>query len=293
MSPTRPTALHRVSGLRRIALPLLRRLARFDIRIRHHWTGDRIWIHPYLHKGYWYHGKRREKETLELSRRLLSRNGTVLDVGAHIGYFSLFFKKTVGDGMVVAFEPGANNLPYIRRNIAGTGIRLVEKAVGDRPGTLEFYLDNLTGQNNSAVKDFAGFESNQAVAFNREARLSATTVECVSLDEFCAAEGLHPDFVKIDVEAFEAAVLRGMTGLLENDRPMVMVEVSANREEILEILNSRGYRCFTPAGRLCLRPDELNGNIFCFHAEKHKAELHRAWSGIPREEAKGTKGSSR
>src|SRR5690349_12289207 len=108
--------LNEIGLLRRILIPLLNRWSPGDITLRHHWTGESVRLHSFRHKGYWYHGRRREEETMRLFSQLLKPGDSVIEVGGHIGYISLYFKALVEHGDVFVFEPGANNLPYIRQN---------------------------------------------------------------------------------------------------------------------------------------------------------------------------------
>jgi hypothetical protein len=120
-------------GLRKVAISALRRFNPGDVSIRHHYTGERITLHSFKHKGYWYYGKRRESESMALFARLVRPQDTVIEVGGHIGYLSLYFAQLVGQrGQVIVFEPGTNNLPYTRANLrAKPNVRLVEIAVAD------------------------------------------------------------------------------------------------------------------------------------------------------------------
>ena len=47
--------IHANSFLRMMVLPVLK-LTAFDFSIAHHWTGDRLRLNSFRHKGYWYHG---------------------------------------------------------------------------------------------------------------------------------------------------------------------------------------------------------------------------------------------
>jgi len=134
----------------------------FDISIKHHWTSLAFKLNLFKHKGYWYHGKKRENSTMRLFGSLIDIGDTVVEVGGHIGYISLYFSKLVGHkGGVIVFEPGNNNIPYISKNIENIeNIRLIKKAVGDFSGEIDFFEENLTGQNNSIVENFEGFIEN-------------------------------------------------------------------------------------------------------------------------------------
>lgn len=112
---------HQFIPLRRLVLPLLSKIGPGDIAIRHHYVAHKFHLHVYKHKGYWYHGRNREKATMALFQQLIKLGGRVVEVGGHIGYISLFFSLLVGNsGMVYVFEPGTNNLPYLEKNIHDT-----------------------------------------------------------------------------------------------------------------------------------------------------------------------------
>lgn len=105
-------ALHNSQLLRRIALPLLRRFNR-EVRITHHWTGEVFHCRLFEDKGYWYHGRARERRELETIQVLIPLGGgTVVEVGGHVGYLTLIFAHLIGpQGHVVVFEPSPLNLP--------------------------------------------------------------------------------------------------------------------------------------------------------------------------------------
>ena len=144
--------------LRSMVIPLLARFNPGDVTIKHHWTGDPLRLHSFLHKGYWFHGRSREADTLELLSRLLGHGDRVVEVGAHIGYFTILFSRLVGPGgRVTVFEPGENNLTYLRVNTrALANVVIREEAVGSTVGTADFYLESISGQNNSLIEGYAG-----------------------------------------------------------------------------------------------------------------------------------------
>jgi FkbM family methyltransferase len=208
-----------------------------------------------------------------LFRRLLRPGDSVVEVGGHIGYISLYFKSLVQTGYVYVFEPGVNNLPYIRRNVLSTGIRLIEKAAGDRNSQAVFYLESLTGQNNSFIRDFAGLRDNASNAYVATPKVTEVAVDMVRLDDFFEEHSIKPKLVKIDVEGFELSVLKGMAHTLRHCVPMVMVEVQADQEEVFSLLSAAGYTLFNDMLLIRSRPTDLHGNIFALHSEFHKQIL--------------------
>jgi FkbM family methyltransferase len=73
------------------------------------------------------------------------------------------------------------------------------------------------------------------------------TIDCVTLDAYCAAHRLMPTFIKIDTEGFEWEVLQGGSGLLQEFRPGLLVEVSTSPDKqhaMWDCLATAGYRCY-------------------------------------------------
>ena len=118
----------------RLALKAFRHLNPGDIQIAHHFTHERIRLHAFAHRGYWFRGRNRERDTMALYSRLIDPGSVVFDVGGHIGYTALYFASLVGPlGRVLVAEPAPNNLRYLRYNIrAHPTISLFEIGIGDR-----------------------------------------------------------------------------------------------------------------------------------------------------------------
>jgi FkbM family methyltransferase len=253
---------------RKYGLKLLKYFER-DISIQHHWVpGQKIRLNSFRHKGFWYHGRNRERETMLFFKSCISKGDTVVEVGGHIGYISSFFSSLVGpDGKVIVFEPGSNNLRYIRDNLKEcSNVVLIEKGAGSNYNTLNFYEDSLTGQNNSFLEDFDGLIKNQKAAFTT-ASIVNRQVDVVPVDSVTG--NLNVSFMKIDVEGFELSVLQGSLQTLAK-HPIIMVEVQADNAEIFTLLSLIGYQLFTEFGTRCETASQLSGNIFCLHTLKHK-----------------------
>lgn len=264
--------------VRAICLPLLKGLA-FDFSITHHWTGDVIRLNSFRHKGYWFHGKNRERETMRAFENMISSGETIAEVGGHIGYLTLWFAKIVGPtGSVFVFEPGGNNLPYIRRNVSGKrNVVLTEKGCGPEKAVLNFYEDNLTGQNNSFVKDFAGLDGNARNAPGVAVEVETRQVEICRLDAFFRDIKRAVSFVKIDTEGYELNVLLGCSGLFDQTLPpKFMVEVQADEKAIFELFTERGYFIFNSSRERIETVDKMTDNLFMLHSVHH-AVVIKGW----------------
>ncbi len=162
----------------------------------------------------WY-----ESETVALCRRHIRPGMTVLDIGAHNGYFTLLFSRLVGSaGRVFAFEPHQPTCRLLQRNLRRArhpNVTVVQKAVADQSGVVEFFEMSLAGTH--SLFNVARFDPH----FSLCRRLTA---ECVILDQFLAAQG-NPDihFIKMDIEGAEPKALRGMSKTIRRCRELAMV----------------------------------------------------------------------
>ncbi|MFT3912051.1 MAG: FkbM family methyltransferase [Ferruginibacter sp.] len=261
--------LYRNKKLRKIILPLLKKLNLGNIYIKHHYTGSKFKIDAFIHKGYWYHGKNREKVQMDIFKTIIKEGDTVIELGAHIGYISLYFSKLAGTaGKLYVFEPGANNLPYTRANINNSKIKnieLIEKAVSDENGTATFYLENITGQSNSLVKDYRVTKKIQSKTFT-ELQKNAVEVETIRLDDFVKQRNIKKvDFVKIDIEGAEYMAIKGMQNILDELKPTMMIEVTENHEALFNLLKGKGYVIVDEFSNLVTDLPHFYGNLFCIY----------------------------
>jgi len=182
-----------------------------------------------------------EPTVVEVIQRVVQSGWVCVDVGAHIGYFTLLLAKQVGaKGKVIAFEPFPSNFQTLCENITLNGYRnvvLENKAVMEHSGlvSLEPYGDAL-------------------LPFSTFAHFGSGGIPAVSLDDYFAACEDKPNFVKIDVEGTEAAVLRGMKRVLCEDRPIIVVELHAfdqygENHPAFEPLKEAGYTRISALGK--------------------------------------------
>jgi FkbM family methyltransferase len=145
---------------------------------------------------------------------------TVLDVGAHIGYFSLLAARQVGpSGRVWSFEPDPANRADLERNIEanamGERITVVPLAVSAAVG--EASLHQMTGDTGSSSL----FPGGQTVEQRSNRGIPVGTT---SLDAWARSEGWPTiDLLKVDAEGAEGAILAGMAELVERNPKMVVV----------------------------------------------------------------------
>ena len=92
-----------------------------------------------------------------------------------------------------------------------------------------------------------------ADGWQRRKQSAEIEVRTSRFDDFEREHPMKLDLIKIDVEDFEAAVLRGMRATLERDRPFLVCEIlprEHGNQQTLKILGDLGYTPYwiTPTG---------------------------------------------
>ena len=216
------------------------------------------WLERYaLHAGHYY-----QDDLCELIRQTVRPGSCVIDVGANIGFITLTAAKAVGTaGRVFAVEASARLVERLevvltRNRIGNTTV--FNSAAGDFNGVASLDVHEHHGMSSVSAADGGAHEGG-----------GGTQVRMARLDDLLDGridEGM-PLFVKIDVEGFELAVLRGMPELLARPATTVFVEVGdplasaygAKTQDIFDLMASHGYRGYRAGtspfgGRISFKP---------------------------------------
>lgn len=152
--------------------------------------------------------------------QVVKRGMYVADVGANHGYYTVLMGEIVGpEGRVVAIEPHPRTCDLLRRSIAVNGYAswtdVVECAVGGIAGeVLTFHVPPNEPKNAHVVH---GIDEPNAM-----------TVRSERLDDLLSGWP-RIDFIKMDVEGAEEAALSGGAGIIERDRPLMLLEYNIHR----------------------------------------------------------------
>jgi FkbM family methyltransferase len=134
----------------------------------------------------------------------LFRGGHIIDAGANVGYTARVFARAIeAPYRVYAFEPDGTNFRRLTRFTRDDRIVPIQSALGEHEGEVElWHNDRHPGDHRVVTRNAPG---------------PTSTVPITSIDEF-ARTLTHPiRFVKIDVQGYEPAVLRGMRETLRGD----------------------------------------------------------------------------
>ncbi len=163
-----------------------------------------------------------EREVISVLQRYLKTGDSFIDVGANIGYLSAIALGIVGKtGAVHSFEPVPRYFDKLKKlPIANPGyhIQVNQAAAGGAEGTASIAVTNLPNIGwNTMVP---GFMSEDTVA-------QKVNVPVRRLDNYIRETHLkNIALIKIDTEGYEFPTLEGLSGYLNVQRPMLVVEVA-------------------------------------------------------------------
>jgi FkbM family methyltransferase len=198
--------------------------------------GFRMRVDWQLHRSFAYGSW--EPEVVRSIQDHVHSGMRVLDIGAQSGFYSLVLSRLVGpEGMVFAFEPLPANFRVLEENLSLNSIQNVmirREAVSDFSGNIRFEFPR------EEVSLIAGplLESDNRGAFQ---------VPAISLDDFARQTGQPIQFIKMDVEGAETAVLRGAVQTLKAFHPSMVVELHHDHPQdglhpAITLLEQLGYQ---------------------------------------------------
>jgi len=182
-----------------------------------------------------------------------NKGDVFIDIGAHVGKYTMQAAKIVGDnGKVIAVEADPITFKALSDGIIANGFRNVVAlniAIYDKECEVALHsvpIDGKTemGKGFTSVKRYVG---------------PSVFVKAKPLDFIVNTLNLaRVNFIKIDVEGAELEVLKGARKTIEKFKPILVIEISMSKSEIFEIMNESRYSsrsigpsyfCFTPINR--------------------------------------------
>lgn len=206
------------------------------------------------------------------------QNGVVLDVGANGGAYLMLVRTLAPRTRIFAFEPHPVTFAHLCANVSRiSGAELINKAVGEAPGCVELY--------DFACRDGSTQASIQkAVLSLFTPELAVHRVQCTTIDQFAEERRLERiDFLKIDTEGNDLAVLKGARRMLDGKKiRMIQFEFIpenvASGVRMLDFLRILAeYKVF----RMCLNGDLLP--LGDYDVKQHEIYGTQNLVAVPRE----------
>ena len=162
-----------------------------------------------------------EEELLRIADTLVPAETTIIDIGANIGFLSLYWAKKFNNCQVFSYEPTAYAFECLKKSKRLNrlnNLNIFKLAAGD---------DNCQGEVYSPTEKTYN-KGLGSINFNTDIEGDQTYVkekiDIVSLDEHIGMEK-NVSLIKIDVQGTEINVLKGALKLIEKDKPLIIIEV--------------------------------------------------------------------
>ena len=186
--------------------------------------------------NYYYNGSY-EIGTLEVMKNCLKKGDILVDVGASVGFLSIFGRTIVGTtGKVLCFEPSKNRFRDLMKSISINEYENVianNVALGDEKGEIYLVESGDGGYLSSIPPLFQPIyttllkKKHLDIYSSKDHSKKGYSVEQTTLDKYLLENNITKvHFIKIDVEGYEINVLKGAKSILSGkDAPIISVEI--------------------------------------------------------------------
>lgn len=218
-------------------------------------NGQWIQVSPHDHiqqQIFWYGFY--EKKYLLAWERMVAEDSVVVDIGANIGYYSLVAAAKARAGKVFAFEPHRGSFRQLQDNIQLNGLTNIEPvpfAVTRSAGTTSLFLAPADNSGMTSLQRGGGPDWN------------TQPITTLSLDTWAEERNINRiDLIKMDIEGSELEALNGMTTVLQQKRPAILIEIAdvllrrhgGCKEDVYALMKKFGYRPFRVMEDSSLQP---------------------------------------
>ena len=187
----------------------------------------------------------------------INRNDIVIDIGAHLGFFSIKAAKKAPYGRVYAIEPFSMHYKLLQKNIEENlikNVRLYNEAITDRVGELTFYYTNEGDPGDTSL-----------YVINAKEKTYEEKINSISLNNFFMREKIDIcNFLKLDCEGAEYSILLNAGDSVLNKIQKIAMEwhrfdPQHDPLKLAAFLKKNGFKLIEPSSY-----DSLTGLLYAY-----------------------------
>ncbi len=183
----------------------------------------------------------------------------IFDIGGNIGSSALFYSKIAPFSRIYSFEPHPDTYNCALENLSlneSNNIHLINLGIGNKKENLKMYEVN---QHNPGMNRILEGDRN----------FPYKLIKLDTMANICNELNIEKiDFIKIDVEGFEYAVISSGEYIIRKSKPVILVELDddhliehgSNAKELVSLISSFGYKNLYNAADLSLITTNTNFN---------------------------------
>ncbi|MGL5880079.1 MAG: FkbM family methyltransferase, partial [Xenococcaceae cyanobacterium] len=205
-----------------------------------------------------------ENETTVLMEKLLQSCQVFFDIGAHVGFYSLFAALENEKRSVYSFELVPNIYKKLQENVELNDLNNIHpvRAAFDRyDGEISMYIPVDPYHRGDNIPTISSTSSELKKSIDN---VTEVAVKSLTLDSFVTKNNIDKiDLIKIDTEKTEPQVFERAKNAIERDRPIVICEVLPGRTENLltKFFTNRNYEFFQITDSGLVAKNKIEGDI--------------------------------
>ena len=172
----------------------------------------------------------------------IKKNDTIIDLGANIGYWTLFFAQNVGDnGKIFAFEPEPSLFELLKKNVNVNNflnVITIQKAVSNKTQKTKLFLSH---------------NPNDHRIYDPSDERKSIEIECIRLDDYFKNFNGEINFIKSNIQGADFAAILGMPEIIKKSKNLeIIAEYSSallegfgfSPRDFLMTLQKTGFKLF-------------------------------------------------
>ncbi|BAZ32327.1 hypothetical protein NIES4074_48290 [Cylindrospermum sp. NIES-4074] len=202
-----------------------------------------------------------------LKKKIKNEQPVIFDIGANIGNYTSLLLDSFPKAQIHAFEPHPKNYSRLTERMFTNNVKSHNIALGEECGTLTLYdKADANGSTHASIYK-------EVISEIYKQEVVTVDVSIDTLDKVAEREGIrYIDFLKIDTEGNELAILKGASRLLEESR-IGYIHFEFNEMNIfskvffrdfVKLLHNYNFFRLLPSGLLPLGDTPLETELFAY-----------------------------